>query len=591
MLVAKDFKEKLNLVPELPGSYQMQDETGKIIYVGKAKNLKMRLRSYFTGSHDQKTQALVENVSDFSYIVTASELDAFLLELSLIKTHSPRYNIMLMDDKTYPYIEITDETHPRLVITRKIKKAKNLFGPFPDVASARETLRLLNRIFPFRKCVKMPPRVCLYYHIHQCLGPCEYEVDVATYKEMIDKVKGLLKGTDVSVKTELKAKMLEHSQNLEFEKANEYKDLIDALNKTTSKQSVIFKDLGDRDVFNFHAFDHYMAVAIVFMRNGKIVFSKTNMLEYYDREEDCFLDFIAQFYDLQPLPREVLLPDGTNLELLKPILGERGIIPKRGMKRQLLEMARENAKIHFDNELGTFLKKHDRTLGALDELGKILGISHLDIIETFDNSHTMGSDSVSAMIVFQNGLPQKRQYRKYQIKSTSQPDDYQAMKEVVYRRYQRLLYEQKRLPDLLIMDGGLGQVHAAREVLASLYLDLPVAGLKKDDRHKTDSLIDLFDNEIKLDRHSHLYVLLSRIQDEAHRFAITYHRNKRSREIYASILDSIPKIGNKTKQKLLIKFKTIENIRNATDLELQSLGLKRDQINNLRTGLTATKDK
>lgn len=587
----KDFKEKLKLVPELPGSYQMLDEAGRIIYVGKAKNLRNRLKSYFTGSHDQKTQSLIDIVGDFSYIVTSSELEAFLLELSLIKTHSPRFNIMLMDDKTYPYIEITSEAHPRLVITRKPKKAKNFFGPYPDVASARETLRLLNRIFLFRKCLKMPHRACFYYHIHQCLGPCEHEVAQDTYKEMIESVKDLLQGNITSIKNELKAKMQKHAFKLEFEKAKEYKDLIEALSKTTMKQNVIFKDLGDRDIFNYYAFDNFMAVSTMFMRGGRIVFSKATIIEYYADEEDAFLDYVVQFYERHPLPKEVLFPESVDLDLLHSFVEGRGLIPRKGKKRQLVEMAKENAKIYFENELGAYLKRHDRMLGALGDLADLIDVARLNVIEAFDNSHTMGTNPVSALVVFRNGLPEKKSYRKYQIKSTTRPDDYNAMKEVVYRRYQRLLYEHKPLPDLLIMDGGLAQVHAAREVLASLYLELPVIGLKKDAQHKTDALIDLSDAEIKLDRHANLYVLLSKIQDEAHRFAITYHRAKRAREVYASILDQIPRIGKATKMKLLTQFKTIENIKNATDKELTTLGLKKDQINNLRVGLTAAKDK
>ncbi len=589
--MAKDFKEKLNAVPELPGSYQMLDETGAILYVGKAKNLKSRLKSYFTGSHDQKTQALVENIADFTYLVTASELEAFLLELSLIKEHSPRYNIMLMDDKTYPYIEITSETHPRIIITRKAKRAKNLFGPFPDAASARETLKLLHRIFPFRKCDALPKEVCLYYHIHQCLGPCVHPVAGETYQEMTDKIRKLLQGADAGIRSELEAKMKAHAENLEFERAREYRDVLDSLTKTITRQNIIFKDLGDRDIINYHAFDHYMAVAILFMRAGRIVFAETRMFEYVQQEEEAFLAFCAQFYEKQPAPREILLPKGTDIAFLKPFIGDRAHLPQKGKKRELVEMAAENARIHFESELGNYLKKHDRTIGALAKLGNLLDIAPPQLIEAFDNSHTLGQAPVSALVAFRNGLPAKKEYRKYQIRTVAGGDDYHSMQEVVYRRYQRLLYEQKRLPDLIITDGGIAQVQAAKAVLDSLYLDVPIVGLKKDDRHKTDCLIDAKGNEYPLDRHDTLYGLLLRIQEEAHRFAISFHRNMRAKEIYASILDAIPAIGPKTKTKLLVRFKTIDNIKNATDKDLTEVGLNRSQIDNLRVALTGVNDK
>ncbi|MBN2504571.1 MAG: excinuclease ABC subunit UvrC [Bacilli bacterium] len=583
-------KNKLETLPEAPGSYQMLDSGNNIIYVGKAKNLRNRVKSYFTGSHDLKTQTLVSNIVDFNYIVTSSELEAFLLELALIKEHQPRFNIMLTDDKTYPYIEITNEKYPRLVITRKIsKKSKNVFGPFPDAFSARETLQLLNRIFPFRKCVKMPKKVCLYYHIGQCLGPCEYAVEPQIYEDMIQKVKKFMTGHNQDLIRELEMKMQHHSQNLEYEKAKEYKDLLNAVDRTTQKQKIIFNDLRNRDIINYHVYDNYMCIAILFMRQGKIIFSEADIVTFYSTQEEAFIDYLAQFYDRHLVPEEVVLPDAMDYSLLNQVLNNRQFVPQRGKKLQLLEMARQNAEIQLQNNLQTYLRKHEKTIGALEKLGDLIGIDTPTRIEAFDNSNTMGANPVSALVVFTNGLADRKNYRKFKVKSVSQPDDYNTMKEIIYRRYQRLLMEAGKMPDLIVMDGGLIQVRAAREVLASLSLSVPVIGLKKDSKHKTDVLIGLDDQEYKLDRHDPLYILLNKIQEEAHRFAITFHRDKQQKQIYASILDAIPKIGSVTKTKLLQKYKTLDNIRNAKDDALRSDGLTLEQIANLRIALGEAK--
>ncbi len=578
-------RTKLDSLPDKPGSYQMLDSEKRIIYVGKAKNLRNRVKSYFVGSHDAKTTNLVANIADFTYIVTASELEAFLLELSLIKEHSPRFNILLTDDKTYPYIEITREKNPRLSITRNpSNKNKMLFGPYPDASSARETLRLLDKIFPFRKCVNMPKKVCLYYHMGQCLGPCEHPVEMDTYWEMVKKVRSLLTGRDQTVVDELRKKMDEMSENREYEKAGEYRDLIQAVERTLAKQTVIFADATDRDIVNYDHFDHYMAVAVLFMRQGKIIFSEIRIVTFYDEPQEAFVNYLAQFYNRHLVPEgEVLLPEGPDYSLLGDIIHKRGFVPKRGSKRDLVKMARENASLYLKNNLPSYLKKSDQTIGALEELGKTLDMPAPIRIEAFDNSNTMGSDPVSSMVVFTNGLPDKKEYRKYKVKSVIGADDYATMREIIYRRYQRMLMEDGKEPDLIIMDGGKGQMSSAREILDSLGLDtILVAGLKKDDKHKTDVLIAPSGAETKLDRHTPLYVFLNRIQEEAHRFAISYHREKQAKKIYDSYLDKIPGIGPLTKEKLLQKYRTIANITGATDEELESLGLRKDQIRNLR---------
>ncbi len=579
-------KQKLDTLPELPGSYQMLDALGHIIYVGKAKNLKNRVRSYFVGSHDQKTQNLVSNIEDFTYLVTASELEAFLLELSLIKEHSPKYNIMLMDDKSYPYIEVTNETFPKLIITRKPnKKALLQYGPFPDASSARETLALLDQIFPLRKCVSLPKKVCLYYHIGQCLGPCEYNIDQEVYKNIIKQIKAFMSGQSNDIVNELKEKMMKHSQNLEFEKAKEIKDILASIEKTLLRQKIIFKDLKNRDVITYATYDQYMSVCVLFMRQGKITFSETKIFTYNESIAEAFISYIGQFYQRKPLPQEIILPKGIDYSVLESITESLIYTPLRGDKMALLEMAEENAKIHLQNNIDEFLKKHEKTIGAVEELSLFLGLTNIRRIEAFDNSNMMGRNAVSAMVVFINGLPSKKEYRKYLVKTIDKADDYHTMQEVLYRRYQRMLVEKLEYPDLIIMDGGITQVHAAKEILSSLYLDIPVIGLKKDDKHRTNEVIDINEEAQPLDKHSNLFFFLSKIQEEVHRFAITFYRTKHNDQIFSSILDAIPYIGQATKTKLLTKFKTIENIKNASVNDLVELGLNYKQIENLQIAL------
>lgn len=583
-------KTKLVSLPELPGSYQMLGETGRIIYVGKAKNLKNRVKSYFIGSHDQKTQNLVSNIADFTYIVTKNELEAFLLELSLIKEHSPRFNIMLMDDKTYPYIEITNELYPKIIITRKpSKKAIHQYGPFPDAFSARETLHLLDRIFPLRKCMKLPKKVCLYYHLGQCLGPCEYHIEPNRFQEIVTSIKQFMSGQSKEVISDLKTKMVQHSGLMEYEKAKEYKDLLEAIDKTLEKQQIIFSDLKNRDIFHYYSCDHYMAVTTLYMRQGKITFSETKMFSVFGDIEDTFLEYLAQFYEHKPIPQEILVPSGMNYSLVQGLLENKVFAPLRGKKIQLLETAAGNAKIYLQNNINSYLNKYAKSIGALDELKDLLGLSSLKRIEAFDNSNTFGQNPVSAMVVFTNGLPDKNEYRKFIIKTVDKADDYHTMQEVLYRRYQRMLMEQTQRPDLIVMDGGIAQVHAAKEILASLFLDVPVIGLKKDEKHKTDALINLNEESMTLDRRSNLYVFLTKVQDEAHRFAITFHRSKQKDQIFASILDAIPSIGKATKGKLLQKYKSIEKIKSASSEELKELGLSSVQIENLQIALIQSK--
>ncbi|MFP4478981.1 MAG: excinuclease ABC subunit UvrC [Candidatus Izemoplasmatales bacterium] len=580
-------KNKLSKLPNKPGTYQMLDGKGKIIYVGKAKNLKNRVSSYFVGAHDDKTTRLVREIDDFTYVITSTEKEAFLLELSQIKKYLPKYNIKLMDNKTYPYIEVTDEEHPIIRVTRTLgKNKKNVFGPYPNATYANETVRLLDSIFPFRKCSKFPKKVCLYYHINQCLGPCEYEVKPGTYKELIKKVRSFLSGNTREFIQEYKEKMEEHSRKLEFEKAKEFKDLITAIEKTTEQQQVIFSDNKNRDIVNFVAYDNYLSINILFMRSGRVLFSQSKIFTYYGKIEEILLTYLAQFYENQPIPDEILLPFGYDYDLFPEVFENVIFVPQRGKKVKLLDIALENATNHLNNNLSAYLNKENKTIHALNELEDLLDISSIKRIDAFDNSNISGQNLVSAMAVFTNGLPDKNEYRKYRVKTVETGDDYAIMKEIIYRRYLAVMMDDLDRPDLIIVDGGLIQLRAAKQILKELNLDYPVIGLKKNAKHKTESIITMDENEIKLDKHSNLYSLLYRIQEEVHRFAISYQRNVAGKKIYASILDTIPKVGKVTKNKLLKKYKNLENIRNAPREELKSLKIQEEAIDNIYLALS-----
>ncbi len=575
-------KNKLKTLPEKPGTYQMLNKSGQIIYVGKAKNLKRRVGSYFVGVHDEKTTRLVKDIVDFRYIITNSEKEAFLLEITQIKKHIPKYNIQLTGDNSYPYIEITKETYPRLRITRNVSKnRKNCFGPFPDASSANQTLKVLDTIFPFRKCPKLPKKTCLYYFIHQCLGPCEYEVDLEEYKKMAREVRRFLSGNTKEYIDLYQEKMLEHSEKLEFEKASEYRNLIHAIEKTTEQQQVIFQDNKNRDIIHFVTYDNYICVNMLFMRQGRLLFSNSKIMPYYLSLEEVLLTYLAQHYETNLIPDEILLPDGFDFDIFPDVLGDIITIPKRGKKIKLLEMAWKNANEHMENNLRSYLNKENRTIAALTELEGLLGLDSIKRIDAFDNSNTAGKDRVSAMVVFENGLPSKKQYRKYKIKTVENGDDYHMMQEVLYRRYQNVLVEELDRPDLIIVDGGIHQLRAGKEVLNTLHLDIPIIGLKKDDRHRTDSIITWEETDIALEKQSNVYSLLYRIQEEVHRFAIQFHRNVAGKSIYASILDTIPKVGKTTKDKLLRKFKNLENIKSASREELRSLRISDEAIDNI----------
>ncbi|KYD13978.1 hypothetical protein B4168_0800 [Anoxybacillus flavithermus] len=573
-------KEKLAVLPEQPGCYLMKDKNGTVIYVGKAKVLKNRVRSYFTGTHDGKTQRLVNEIADFEYIVTSSNVEALILEMNLIKKYDPKYNVMLKDDKSYPFIKITAEKHPRLVITRKVKKdGGKYFGPYPNVQAANETKKLLDRIYPLRKCSTMPNRVCLYYHMGQCLAPCVHPVSEQQNKEIVEQIVRFLNGGYKEVKEELAEKMRKAAEALEFERAKEYRDQISHIEATMEKQKMVINDFVDRDVFGYAYDKGWMCVQVFFIRQGKLIERDVSMFPMYQDPDEEFLTFLGQFYTKANhfKPKEVILPADMDGELAEQLLEVTVVQPKKGKKKELVDLASKNAAIALQEKFYLIERDEERTIKAVENLGKILGIPTPHRIEAFDNSNIHGADPVSAMVVFIDGKPEKKEYRKYKVKTVEGPDDYESMREVVRRRYTRVLKEKLPLPDLIIIDGGKGHLAAARDVLENeLGLDIPLAGLAKDDKHRTSELI-MGDppQVVPLARNSQEFYLLQRIQDEVHRFAVTFHRQTRGKTMLRSVLDDIPGVGEKRKKALLKHFGSIKNMREATVEELQKANIPR----------------
>lgn len=571
-------KNKLALLPDQPGCYLMKDKNGTIIYVGKAKILKNRVRSYFRGSHDTKTERLVSEIDDFEYIVTESNIEALLLEINLIHKNNPKYNIMLKDDKTYPFIKITNEKYPRLMITRKVLKDKALyFGPYPDVNAANETKKLLDRLFPLRKCNPSQKTPCLYYHLGQCLCPYAFDVDPQVYKDMVDEIKGFLSGGHTEIQDRLQEKMAYAAAHMEFEKAAEFRDQIKAIETVMTRQKMTNVDLIDRDVFGYAVDKGWMCVQVFFVRQGKLIERDVSIFPFYDDASEAFLTFIGQFYQENEhfVPKEVLIPDDIDKESVEALLATKVLQPQRGEKKKLVKLASKNAAVALNEKFDLIVRKQERTIGAVEKLGNAMNIPAPIRIEAFDNSNIMGTNPVSAMVVFIDGRPAKNEYRKYKIKTVQGPDDYASMREVIYRRYSRVLKEGLPFPDLILIDGGKGQVDVAKDVLANqLGVDIPVAGLAKNDKHKTSELLFGPNLEVvPLERNSQEFFLLQRIQDEVHRFAITFHRQLRSKNSFASKLDNIEGLGPKRKKNLLKEFKSLKNITAASVEELRKAGL------------------
>ena len=573
-------KSKLELLPTSPGCYIHKDKNGTIIYVGKAKNLRNRVRSYFRGSHDTKTEALVSEIVDFEFIVTESNIEALLLEINLIKENKPKYNIMLKDDKSYPFIKITNERYPRLIITRQVKKDGGLyFGPYPDVGAANEIKRLLDRIFPFRKCTNPPSKVCFYYHIGQCMAHTICKKDEAYFKSMAQEVSDFLKGQDDQIIDDLKGKMAAAAQTMEFERAAEYRDLIQAIGTLRTKQRVMAKDLQNRDVFGYYVDKGWMCVQVFFVRQGKLIERDVNLFPYYNDPDEDFLTYVGQFYQEKShlVPNEVLIPQDIDEEAVKALVDTKILKPQRGEKKQLVNLAIKNARVSLEQKFNLLEKSVEKTQGAIENLGRLLQIPTPVRIESFDNSNIMGTSPVSAMVVFVNGKPSKKDYRKYKIKTVVGPDDYASMREVIRRRYGRVQRDGLTPPDLIVIDGGQGQVNIAKQVIQEeLGLDIPIAGLQKNDKHQTHEL--LFGDPlevVEVSRNSQEFFLLQRIQDEVHRFAITFHRQLRSKNSFSSQLDGIEGLGPKRKQNLMKHFKSLNKIKEASVDEIVEVGVPR----------------
>lgn len=593
--MADKIREKLAVLPAQPGCYLMKDKHGTIIYVGKSKLLKNRVRSYFTGANDQKTQRLVQEIVDFEYIVTSSEIEALILEMNLIKKYDPKYNVLLKDDKSYPYLKITNERHPQLLITRKVKKDKGrYFGPYPNVLAARETKKLLDRMYPLKKCNNPPGRHCLYYHMGQCLACADQPPSEQEYKEIVQQIVSFLSGGHKEIKKQIEQKMFEASESLNFERAMELRDQIQHIEAVMEQQKMTLNDQVNRDVFHYAYDKGWMCVQVFFIRQGKLIERDVSIFPFYDEAQETFMSFIGRFYLHQNhlKPKQILVPAPIDYKLLSELLEVDVTIPYRGRKKELIDLAGKNAEIALEEKFSLIERDEARTIKAVEGLGERLHIETPCRIEAFDNSNIQGTDPVSAMVVFMDGRPLKKEYRKYKIKNVEGPDDYETMREVVRRRYTRVLKEGLPLPDLIVIDGSKGQMNAASDILENeLGLEIPLCGLAKDDKHKTSELLyGVPPTVIPLDRQSQEFYLIQRIQDEVHRFAITFHRQLRGKSAFKSELDAIPGVGEKRRKLLLTHFKSITEIKEASIEEMQRLGIPEPTAKEILTHLTKEKE-
>ena len=567
------FKDKLSLVPHKPGSYQMLDKNGKIIYVGKAKDLNKRLSSYFNRIHTGKTGKMVSLIEDFQYIVASSELEAFIIEINLIKEYNPKYNIMLTDDKSYPYIEYISKPYPRLKVSRylnvKKRDKKLLFGPYPNAIAARRIVNLLNRLYPLKKCDN-GRELCLYYHIGECLGYCKKDIDIDKVKLMEDEILSFLRGNDKILKDKIMDKINKYSEAMNYEMALELKKELEYINIIMDKQKVELHDFVNRDVWSYYINNGYLSIETLFIRNGKLLNHKNVIYPLNLDVEDEIETYIARFYTRNEVPKEILVPNGISVDNLSNLVESNFIAPQKGVKMDLIKMATDNAKINLENKFAEIVKDQERTELANNELAEILGIDNLTRIDIFDNSNLFGSFAVSGMVVYENGKPKRSEYRKYKV-SVDKNDDYNTMKEILYRRYQRAMVERTQMPELIIVDGGENQIRAALDILDLLHLNIKVVGLKKNDKHRTSDLVDSNLNIIKLDRMSNVFHYLTRMQDEVHRFTITYHRALRSKGSISSLLDEIEGIGVVRKKALIKRFGSVAKIREASIEEISEI--------------------
>lgn len=572
----KDFKEKLSLVPTKPGSYQMKNKDGVIIYVGKAKNLQRRLRSYFTRTVTGKTKMLVEDIDDFDYIVTSSELESLILEITLIKKYDPKYNILLRDDKSYPYIELTNDKYPIVKIVRTPKRKKNkshLYGPYPNASAARKTVNIINRIYPLRKCDKLKKYLCLYYHIGECLGYCKKDISKETIDEMKKEIITFLKGDSKIISQKIEKEMIKASENLNYERALELKNMLEDINTTLKKQKIDLNNNYNFDLVNYYYENNYLGIEIFFIRDGLLFGRHNEIISSIGDISEEVTEYLIKFYDKGLLPHELLVPQEIDEALLEEYFKVKVSKPQKGKLKNLLGLAKENAKEQIELQGETLKRDEEERLKALNELKNLLGLKELHRMESFDNSHLFGTFYVGGMVVFDDFLPNKDLYRKYKI-SAEAKDDLSAMKEVIYRRYFKVLMEESYKPDLIVMDGGMLQINACKEILESLNLHIPIIGLVKDDKHRTNHIMNENLEILNVDKDSKLFLFLTRIQEEVHRYAISYHRNIKAKGALSSVLDVVPGIGEVRKKELLKKFGSLKKMKEATQEELETVVTK-----------------
>lgn len=583
----KNFKEKLALVPTKPGSYQMKNKDGVIIYVGKAKNLKNRLKSYFTGTVTGKTRRLVEDIDDFEYIVTSSELESLILEITLIKKYDPKYNILLKDDKTYPYIELTKEKYPRLKIVRNTKRKKtkdHLYGPYPNVSAARKTVNMINRIYPLRKCDNLKKELCLYYHIHECLGYCVKEVPKEEINQMKKEITSFLKGDSKEIVEKIKKEMNKASEAMNYEKALELKNMLEDIDITLRRQKIDLNKGYQFDLVNYYKDENYLSIEIFFIRDGLLFGRHNEIIQTMIDPEEEVTEYIIKFYDKQGiLPKELYLPEGLNSELISEYFDLKTYTPQKGKLKKLLDLAKENAKEQLDLQEETLKKDDNLRKDAIEELKQLLNLDQVSRMESFDNSHLFGTFYVGGMVVFEDFLPRKNEYRKFKI-STEVKDDLSAMKEVLYRRYYKVLMENLQKPDLIVMDGGKLQISVAKEIIDSLGLNISIIGLVKDNNHKTSYIMNDKYEILEVSKDSNLFLFFTRIQEEVHRYAITYHRNIKAKGMLSSVLDVVPGIGEVRKKELLKRFGSLKRLKEASIEELSEV-VSKEVAKNLATYL------
>ena len=570
----KNFKEKLSLVPTKPGSYQMKNKDGIIIYVGKAKNLKNRLKSYFTGTVTGKTKMLVEDIDDFEYIVTTSELESLILEITLIKKYNPKYNILLKDDKTYPYIELTNEKYPILKVVRNVKRKKDknyLYGPYPNVNAARKTVNIINRIYPLRKCDKLKKELCLYYHIHECLGYCKKQISEEEINQMKKEIISFLKGDAEIITKRLEEEMTKASELMNYEKALELKNMLEDIKITLNKQKIDLNKNYNFDLINYFKDKNYLSIEIFFIREGLLFGRHNEIISSITEPEEEIIEYLIKFYEqTSVLPKELYIPENLDENLIKDYFNIKVTKPQKGKLKNLLDLAKENAKEHLDEKQELLKKDDELRMNAINELKDLLKLDKVSRMESFDNSHLFGTFYVGGMVVFNDFLPLKDEYRKYKI-AADVKDDLSAMKEVLYRRYYKVLMENLDKPDLIVMDGGKTQISVAKEIISSLGLNIPIIGLVKDDKHKTSQIMNDNYEILDIKKNSNLFLFLTKIQDEVHRYAINYHRNIKSKGALSSILDVVPGIGEERRKSLLRKFGSLKRIKEATKEELMEV--------------------